>query len=253
MPIQKTTKALIAVGSAFGIIILGLAITLAVMFLNAPKVEEPTTPDDSSVEQLDSSSIPEIVSFEVIRKGKTSPQASVSVEVSPLKGDLYGEYEVRDINKKSVLKGNLPEDGIIEGDAALLNGPNSFTLRIRVSDGATYSSWKSTNPVLLPVDNLKSEEGINTEAKPNPKYFETKWAKGNASEANLKEAIEIAWNAETVNYETDSCMILNSANLAVGEIIPPLPSKVPEEYKLKYEVSYFDENTSAISFYWCLA
>ena len=249
MSASKSTRNLIIFGSVFGVALIGFVIYLAVLFLAAPNEASPPKNGNQDDNIVSTSEVPEIISFEVKRDTDTSVTATAKGVIAT--GDYHGQYEIVDLNKKTVAKGNLPADGNITETVDLANGGNSFVLQIRVEGDGSYSEYVSSEPSTLSATGLPEKEAINTQAKPNAEYFNTAWGKGAGGQDDLIEAIKIAWGA-SVAGPADYCMPLNDAVVSPGEIVAPLPSVPPSDYDLKFEVFPALNGQLQIYYYWCV-
>ena len=249
MSASKSTRNFLIFGSVFGIALVGFVIYLAVLFLAAPNETTPTKDGSQNDDVVSTSEVPEIISFEVKRDTDTSLTATAIGVIAT--GDYHGQYKIVDLNKKTVAKGNLPEDGNITATVDLANGGNSFVLQIRVEGKGSYSEYVSSEPSVLSATGLPEKETINTQAKPNEEYFNTLWGKGSGGQDDLTEAVKIAWGA-SVAGAADYCMPLNNAVVSPGEIIAPLPSVPPSDYDLKFEVGPALNGQFQIYYYWCV-
>lgn len=247
---KKSNRTLLIVGISFGILVFGFAIYMAVLLLGAPAannndIGDNDTPSDSIV---GTSEVPEIVSFEVLRDTETSTTATVTAVLAD--GDYQAQYEILDINKKTIVRGNVPDDRKVIEPVDLVNGGNSFTIRTRVEGNGTYSEYVSSAPAVLAVDNLTEEAGINVNAEPNSEYFDTAWSRGEGGAENLAAAVMSAWGATPVTMDF-YCLPLNDASISPGELIPPLPSILPEDFDLKFDVIPALNDELQLYYYWC--
>lgn len=247
---KKSNLSLIIIGSSFGVLLLGFAIYVAVLLLAAPSVNK--TPaggqDPSADKNVSISQVPEIMSFEVTRDTDSSTTATAVAVLAD--GDYQAQYEILDVNKKTITRGNVPVERTITEVVELVNGGNSFTFRVRVEGDGAYSEYVSSKPSIITVQGLPETEGINVNAEPNSEYFNTAWSKGEGGTENLSLAVQVAWGAEAVTIE-DYCLPLNDATISPSELFPPLPSTTPEDLKLKFDIFPALNGQIQLYYYWC--
>jgi hypothetical protein len=246
---KKSNRTLIIVGSSFGVLLLGFAIYLAVLLLAAPAANNASSGESNSSDKpVSISEVPDIVSFEVARDTDTSTTATVTAVLTD--GDYQAQYEVLDIDKKTIIRGNVPADRKLTESVEIVNGNNSFTFRVRVENSGAYSNYVSSEPASLVVQNLSVDAGINVNAEPNSEYFNTPWSQGVGGPENLSAAVSAAWGATPVTMDF-YCMPLNDAAISPGELIPPLPSTTPETVDLKFDIGPALNDELQLYYYWC--
>jgi len=233
--------------------VVAILAVIATVFFLAKSPEDPTitdTTNDSSV--IDAALVPSISTINLVKvEGEATANMVVQLK-KPLPADYTTEYEIRDANKKTVSQGIVDKNsGLVTQELTLTSTDTSFTFRVRISNADSYSEWVTSEPQLLDASSLPESDGINTEAKPDPSYFDTAWAKGEGGDANFEEAMKAAWGITRADYAT-SCGSISTEQVRPGIMIPPTPSLVPEGYFLSYDYQPIDgTDTEDFAYYWC--
>ena len=249
---DKSNKKLLWFSGIFGVIALIIIAVIASFMFTAPSdssTGNKTGDTGTSSGALNEKTVPGLDSSSLKQIG-TSPSGTLSFVVKKPENNLVVEYRIEDTNKRIIDEGLLGDNRKVSAQVFLVNGDNDFNVKLRTSNETSYSPWTVVETVSLNVTALPEAEGQNTEAEPNAAYFDTEWAKENGGPENLQDAMLKAWNAEPV--ATDGyCMILNNAAINPGEMVQPIPSIMPVDYKLRYD-AYFDNETAHVTFFWCV-
>lgn len=254
---SSSNRNYIIIGSIFGFLALLVVGFILFTFLQSTSPSEAggsgnANGGSSSGSELTVDDVPLFEGFTANVNPNSPSTVDVEFTILQPEGELVVEYELLDVNRKSVIKSSTNDTITIAETVNLANGVNSFTLRLRVTDGLTYSPWRTSEP--LTVEATVNIPGVGVETEPNPAYFDTGWANGEASPVAFEEAMRVAWDATLFNAGVDACLVLNEATLSPGEMIPPVPSGLPENVVLKYfyESSTGDGNPPYyMSFLWC--
>lgn len=213
------------------------------------ETDNETKPSSSQPSASLDNSVPAVEGLTVEVNPEKPSTVKVDFIIQEPEDGLVFEYELLDVNRKSVLKGSDNEKITVNEEVNLVSGANSYTLRVRVTDGLTYSDWVVEEAII--VTSTVDVPGVGTEAEPNPEYFNTNWANGVGGDANFEQAMTVAWNAVPFNRELDACLVLNEASLNPGEMIPPVPGGVPEDTVLKYYYATSGDGPYFVTFLWC--
>jgi hypothetical protein len=224
-----------------------------VLVSGSPSYEEHKTISTQapSPKEVQSSSVPTVENQNVQQNGNTDKATFTAKLKNPLPSDRVTEYQIRDADKKIVSQGVAKKQGIITAELPVIEGDNSWTLRIRVSTEKTYSQWVAADPQTLKVTSLPTSQGMNTELKPNEAYFNSNWAKGEGGNQNFETAMKDAWGIDHVSADA-RCASINVEQLKPGQMIPPTPSVVPDGYYLSYEYQAIEgSDFVTAAYYWC--
>ena len=249
---DKNNKKLFWIAGIFGAVMVIVAAILVSLMLTAPEETEadPSSPTSEEDKHLDTSLVPEVTAKDFTRSGADT-FATLTFETGDPGKELVTEYRIEDSGKNTLDEGVVDETNKVSAKILLENGDNAVTIKLRVSSHFGYSTWVAADTASLEVADLAEAEGQNTLAEPNAAYFDTPWSDGNVELTleNAQVAIQSAWGA-TPATSNDSCMMLNSNAIRVGEMIPPIPSIIPEEYQLKYD-AWITGDTVELTYYWC--
>lgn len=254
----NSNRLYIIVGVIFGLFALIAVAVIVTLLISAPPSNENNSGEgnnnggSSNSETLTKADVPDASSVTATVDPDRPSIVEVSFTIDAPADGLVSEYELLDVNRKSILRDSDNGTLNVEQDIPLADGVNSFTLRVRVTDGVSYSPWVSGEPVEL--EETVDVPGVGVNAEPNPEYFDTDWANGVSSEAAFEEALTVAWGATKFEAGHDACSALNEASLRAGEMIPPVPNGVPENTVLKYDYRV-DGNAGNevffMAFLWC--
>jgi hypothetical protein len=156
------------------------------------------------------------------------------------------EYELADESR--VVKATDYERSNQFSVTTKITGSSSYRLKVRLSDKERTSEWGESFTVK--ISDVKGVQNL----QPEPAYFDTPWAKGEGSEENLKTALMVAYNAESLTeFTTNSCIPLNTGSITPGLLLPPVPGVFPKGLSLSYNINSYnpETNQSSLTYYWC--
>lgn len=267
----NVTKVLTVVGIAFGVLTFIFAGFLVYLITTAPAPETVGITGDKTT-PLDESMIPTILDVTLtptpVQENTEYQTASIVALTSQVPSGYFVNYEIVNKSQTIVGKGVVHENQIVT-KLLIEEGNNSFSLRMRTSNGFQFSTWseRATFDITgehVPNSTTSSPGGINTEAEPNPEYYNTNWAKGEGDVSDFADALSVAWGGSHItpdeiseiltnpNYAT--CMGINfEYNLLPGEMAKPIPSTLPVGSYLKFNTGYYDQSTGSVyvEFFWC--
>jgi hypothetical protein len=246
------TKTLIIVSSIVGALLLIAVIIIGVLIISNSSAPTKDDKTNSSEGQLSEDINPVIENAKIVRETENL-EAKVTADIKKTSEKYTYEWRILDANKR-IVDSNSLKTATIESIVPLEAGNNIFSLQVRSSNSTNYSPWSASEPLIVNVSDIEEDQGINTEAKPDPAYFDTAWAKGEpGTDATLEEAFTAAWGIKRAAYE-DRCGSINSAIIKPGEMFAPVPSQVPSEYYLSYDFVQdigTTDNSFRVLYYWC--
>lgn len=247
---KNNSKKLLWAGIAFGSITLIAITVIGALLLTAPKETPTDTATSTSETQLSKESVPELTKSS-LQRITDSNKGLLNFTIGKTKSSYIVEYRVQNSFNETLDEGVIDNTNKVESEILLTNGDNNANIKLRVSDEKTYSPWVTVKELSLPIEGLVEEAGENTEAEVNEAYFDTAWAQEIGGEDNLRLALLAAWNATEVAGD-DECMVLNEGIVTPGEIFPPMPSTVPDIYKLNYQITMSGNDDFKILYLWCV-
>jgi hypothetical protein len=160
----------------------------------------------------------------------------------------YLEYELAD-QDRTVKEKDYARSNEFTVKTSLVDSAY-YRIKVRLSDKDKTSSWSESYTV-----EIKDVEGVQ-KLQPNESYYATPWAQGVGSEDNLIQAIETAYNAKQIFYDSPDvnyCIPLNTGTMTPTLLLPPSPAISPKSVILSFMVNSWTESNkeASISYFWC--
>lgn len=255
-PSNKITKILVIVLGAILVVTAGLFV--AINLSTNKIVEESKTPtNNEEIEEnqeadtknvtLDSEGIPQAITSNIDVETQI-----YTATLAPFDKSTDFEFKIENQNKKIIAEGML-DPKTLEISTPLERIKGDTTLKIRKVNGNDVSEW-------VTADTFSSASQATSYRKPVEDVFSTPWMTSEGKElTDLETTVKVAWpEIESVQSYTgadpmlnSSCFLLNSDNVAPGELFPPIPGEAAEGYELKYNIYPADDGTMYLEYIWC--
>lgn len=217
---------------------------IGVLFFNAPNT------DGNEQKVLPNSLIPEITEFNVAQDVGNPLTAYADFKVGTIEEPYQLEYRLENDKTRVLAEKIILSEGLANESFTLGAGDKTVTLKVRVTDGTSYSKWVKFGSANVEVPESETEKATAEDV--NAEFFETPWAlKTDKTQQALQDAIKVATSAELLDLDAAfGCALTNYAIVQPGEIIAPQPENL-DGMDLKFNTYEVGDGSQQVLYYWC--
>jgi hypothetical protein len=232
--------------ASIGALVVVSAIIIGFVFATGSQKEDETAKGNDDTSSYEISDTPPQVTD--VKSSATETVLSFKIQTESYdQSKWFLEYDLADQNRKTQESG-YAKSAAFETTTDLA-GSAYYRIKVRLTDKDKVSAWSDSFTI-----KLEDVSGMKT-LQPADNYYSTPWANGQGSQANLTEALTVAYGAVQLPAEqaTGECIPLNSGVMTPELLLPPIPGVFPTGVQLAFSVNSWNETNKEgqITYYWC--